>query len=247
MGHPLRYDKTNKMFAYMRIGLYWVMKGHEQSYNFCDVHQLFPNEGVSHIYHSPFSNKLFYTDPRGSIDGIKTFDRSSLYNNIYVKNDGSPIRELDLENGGEASALWMKKARTYDLWLFGPLVFLGAPYGTLLVVLEGFQPPVILTKWRKPPLGPEYEVTWPTGNSQFHPCTIYGNAFSDYPLGAEHPNKTGWRFLTFNHHLQEIGDLTAVTKDLHPVRLPDFAQSAAWKVEAYSGSATQYECYNQHG
>jgi hypothetical protein len=246
MGHPRDFDKTQKMFAYMRFGLYWVLKGHEPWHNFCDVHQIFSN-GPQIGDHSSDDIHLYYTGPKESIKGIKTYRRSSLHEKVFVQNNDGLMRELDLENGGDASAIVMKRAKTYDLWLFGPLTFLGATYGTLLVSLEGFHSPVSHTKWRKPPLEPLTDIRWPVGNSHFHPCKIYGFDYAEYPLGAERPNKQGWSEVDFDNHIQEIGSLTVSKKDLTPVPLPDFAKGAAWKVEANSGSATQDECFNQCG
>jgi hypothetical protein len=90
-------------------------------------------------------------------------------------------------------------------------------------------------------------MKWPVGNSHFHPCTIYGFEYGDYPLGAKRPHKEAWDEVSFDDHKKEIGDFAESKKDLTPLRLPDFARGAAWKVEAYSGSATQYDCFNQCG
>jgi hypothetical protein len=249
MGHPQGYDKTSKLLGYFRIGLYWVMKGHEPSYNFCDVHAVFPY--ASSLSLSWYEFKYFYTGPRASLDSMNLFpeERSRIYRKVAVQNDiRFTLTQLDVEKGGEADAFMSKGGKTYDVWLFGPLLFLGAPHGTLLVALEGYQSPVFHAKWRKPPLPPQGEIRWPVGNSAFHPCTIYGNDYADYPLGAEKPNEKGWSTWPFRHHRKEIGALVENKKDLKPVRLPDFAQGAAWRVEAYSESpTTQYECYTQHG
>jgi hypothetical protein len=246
MGKPRDLENTLKMFAYMRIGIYWVTKAHAPWYNFCDVHQVFSNSWT--VGHDASDIHLYYTGPRDPIKSIKPPSlRSKNYKHIYVNNEAYLRPELDLEKGGDASAIWMKKAKTYDLWLFGPLIFLGATYGTLMVSLEGFHQPVSITKWRKPPLEPETEIKWPVGNSHFHPCHIYGFDYDEYPLGAERPNKQGWNEVDFEDHIQEIGDLTVSKKDLTPVRLPDFARGAAWKVEAYSGASTQWEAHNQCG
>jgi hypothetical protein len=85
-------------------------------------------------------------------------------------------REVGLENdiaaGGYATIVHSRKRKSYDIWLFGPLSFLGGAYGSLIIELSGYQPRKIFSKrdsWDKITYWTEFPKSSP---GSFRHCKV---------------------------------------------------------------------------
>ena len=124
-------NKTYDWMAYIRLGLYFVTKKGERQ-NFCDVHLGgLPSEATL---------KGVFSGPQDSTNDITRLARTQAAQKRYFQ-EGKVNSDLELSNGGQAHTFWNKEFKSLDIWLFGPLLFEGVAYGSLVARLEGFQYP----------------------------------------------------------------------------------------------------------
>jgi hypothetical protein len=221
--------------AFERIGLYYVTNA--GYFNFCDIHLIW-SHGTNMVtdFDPDHYHQSYFTGPRGAVKDITSFDRRNVYKSVYNKNDNPQMSKLNLESGGFA---FVRKdqmnEKIWNAWLFGPLTFEGAPYGSLLVKIEGFKLPVMKPYvdekrrfWSKP--------IFPANNgTYFQPCTLWGSDFSEFDFYGKHK------------HDQRMGKLNTAQDEAKPIRKPDFAKRVVWRIDAFSGAVSECEAYEEHG
>ena len=250
--------------AYLRLGFYYELRDKGKWFNFCDYHRVW--SGYASARNSPLSDfKYYFTGPKDSVNGIKSWDRDRIYRSVFNQNHADQMSAMDIDMGGIGYMVGRKKRHTHDCWLFGPIRFDGVVYGTLLVEIQGFHDAIVYTRyvpvgspvppgWRESdgdegarmkgnPDKLQYRLVFSPRNAHFQPCTIYGADFTDYPLGAQIAHKKGWTPIDFLNHQDEI---YKVRESMTPLSLPRFAKGAVWRQEAASDGTTFCDATDAH-
>lgn len=213
-----------KAFDYARFGLYYLMKSNRRL-NFCDVHLQWTDGASINL------GDAYYSGSEDSMNDIQNVGRTQKDMDRYADTDRAP-ESLDLDNGGKAYLIRGKKDDTFDIWLFGPLRFQEASYGSLVVELKGLMPP--RTMHRTDPQTGQAQVwtVFPNGRDSYHACTVWGSDYLDvYPRSSQ----------------QFLPALSEYRKHVFPARLPSVANGVVWKMEAFLGKVTLTQLYAEHG
>ena len=175
-------DAKYDWFAYVRFGLYYVSRGGERT-NFCDIHfGWLPTEPIDYgVFSGPKDSTKDITRYGRTQEAIRRYDR-----------DHKVHSDLVLSGGGRAKLVQNSKRKTIDVWLFGPVLFEGVGYGSLVAELAGLELPKTAIK-RTPidektgkerdiydPKKVRYLVFYPKNYaSRYHACTLWGSTYSD--------------------------------------------------------------------
>jgi len=238
-------DNKYDWSAYIRIGLYYVTKKGERQ-NFCDIHL----GGLP----SEITLRGIFSGPKDSANTITRLTRSQAAQKRYFL-EGTVNPDLDISAGGQAKSFVNKETNTLDVWLFGPVLLEGVPYGSLVARLDGFvfpkathqnkldytQPDAVLDKQRTDPKFQRYKLIPPKGwTLSFHPCKLLG---SDYSEGTR-PQPTD----RASKNAPTLGKaLGEARHHLNPVILPQSVTKVIWKVEDVGDELTECQIYDRHG
>jgi hypothetical protein len=238
-------DNKYDWMAYIRIGLYFVTKKGERQ-NFCDIH-------LGGIPKEVTQNGIF-SGPKDSTKDITRLGRSQAAQKRYFL-EGKVNSDLDLSAGGQAKPFVNKDTKTLDVWLFGPLLLEGVPYGSLVARLEGFefpkatsqnkidytQPDDVVEKQHSDPKFQRFKLIPPKGwTLKFHPCQLLGGDYSEgsSPQPTDRASKSA----------PSLGKaLGAARHRLSPAILPSNVTKVIWKVEDVADELTVCEIYERHG
>ena len=238
-------DKRYDWYAYIRIGLYFVTKPGERQ-NFCDIHL----GGIP----SEITLNGIFSGPTDSANTITRLTRSQAAQKHYFL-EGTVNSDLDISAGGQAKPFVNKDTNSLDVWLLGPLLLEGAPYGSLVARLEGFvfpkatsqnkvdytQPEDVIEKQRTDPKFQRYKLIPPRGwTLSVHPCKLFG---SDYSEGTS-PQPTDRASKSRPTLGKAIG---AARHRLGPAILPQNVTKVIWKVEDAADELTECQIYDRHG
>jgi hypothetical protein len=244
-----RCDK-DRSYAYERLGLYYVTGG--KNVPFLD---LYLNFYVSPYWHAPTKQlDAYYTTPGRAIKDldIEVITRKKLRKQVFEDN-AAPLSSLYIENGGEALFVKNKKADVTDCWIFGPLLFQGKEYGSIVAELQNFKWPIVHQRVR-PGQKHDYTdspenvrnriettVTFPTMHgTQFETCILWG---SNWKLGRWGYKQNGIN-MTEDEFLMNLKDYRAEAVRVTPA--PP-VKGVAWRLDAKSANATECELYEEHG
>ncbi|MCP5159240.1 MAG: hypothetical protein H6975_07425 [Gammaproteobacteria bacterium] len=237
-------DKRYDWFAYMRIGLYYFTR-HGESINFCDIH-------LGGVPPELISKSGVYSGPKDSPNQIKRFERKQSEKDRYIYQN-IVHSDLELTTGGVAQPIVINKAKKMmDIWLFGPLLFEGAPYGSLIVELTGLDLPEsrhrfspVDEKTGKPrkttdPKYNRFEVIFPKSyGSRYRPCTLWGSSYSDgrYPTQPKMSEEPLF--------LMDALEYARLLK--HHVVLPKNVTKVMWRIEDFAGELTVCQLMERKG
>jgi len=143
----------------------------------------------------------------------------------------------DIAMGGFAAMLHSRKRQSWDIWLFGPLLFLGMPVGSLVFELSHYSGRTVFMKRMK-----NSDVKWwaefghvPAG---FNRCKVlHTNWF---------PQVGGKRDPAERMHMTELKALRASPTALVPVPLLPYVR-AEWRVLSRIIGQTVGQVYEQEG
>jgi hypothetical protein len=248
--------------AYLRIGLYYEMRTGGRT-NFCDVHFGWtPTNGI---------HNGAYSGPNDSVNHITRYERSQDAVNRYQANRDIHS-DLALSAGGRAKLVYSHKRKAPDVWLFGPVLHEGVPYGSLVAELEGWQAPKEGHKFTNeidPKTGKERELSDPKSQrflvafpknygKQFRPCKLWGSSYSEgyRPKALFHDRiirhyGASIRVTEYEPKPAKLPELmealTSAGPQLWRAFLPKDATRVMWKIEDFAGDQTQCQVYDRHG
>ena len=144
------------------LGFYLVSKDGEHT-PICDIRSFGASLGDWHNF--------MYTGPgQKSLTAVKnkrTVKDGALFQFKHVVADRN-----DIANGGLAKMIHSKKRKSYDIWLFGPLLFQGTPYGSIVFEIFGYSDRTVYSRRLK-----NGDMEWsakfndiPAG---FHRCKVF--------------------------------------------------------------------------
>jgi len=231
-------DKRYDWNAYLRIGLYYVQKkgGH---YNVCDIH-------LGGVPGELFMQGI-YSGPKDSSRDIRKLDRTADEIFRYDHGNGAGVSSLlEIQEGGRAQPVYDDKGKVRDIWLFGPLLFAGAPYGSLVVELVGLEMPTHKTEWhgidkktgkklaKGDPQRMRYKIKFPKSYGlKYMPAKIWGSTYS----GGRHPKG-----------LKPVVDVLKNERpNVQPAILTSGMTRVEWRVEDFAGELTGCELYDRKG
>ncbi len=257
-------------FAYIRFGLYFVMRDSSRK-NFCDVHLgWLPTEKI---------DRGIYSGPKDKVNEITRYNRSDEAVTRY-ENKQQVHSDLDITAGGAAKIVYSKDHKATDIWLFGPLLLNKVPFGSLVAELEGFVTPK--TQYKETPIDEKtgakrksgdpkarrYLAIFPRDYGQrYHPCKLWGSSYAegmqpraprDENIDWDHATGTEFHWKD-NRAPGEPGHtppprapdlvdaLTKARASLQAVSLPDGATRVEWKIEDYSSELTECQLYDRGG
>ncbi len=238
-------DNKYDWSAYIRIGLYYVTKKGERR-NFCDVHLGgMPNE---------VTIKGIFSGPQDSANDISRLTRSQAAQKRYFL-EGTVNPDLELTAGGQARTFVNSELKTLDVWLFGPLLFEGVAYGSLVARLEGFVfpkstwqskidyslPDKEMEKQHSDPKFQRFKLIAPkTWGLKFLPCKLFGSDYSEgtSPLPTDRASKSPPTLAKAVGHARH---------NLQPAFLPKDVMKAVWKIEDFADELTECQIYERHG
>jgi hypothetical protein len=236
--------------------------------NFCDVH-------FGWVPGDPIDRGV-YSGPKEAVNEITRYARS--HEAIARYRDKGEVRsDLALTAGGIATLVHSHKRKTFDVWMFGPLLFEGAAYGSLVAELTGlelgkhghkFTPIDEKTGKEREKSDPKYQrflVKFPKDYSlHYHPCKLWGSTYAD----GNHPSKwidvnviyDGGSTVHFKDDhapgekdyvppgYQSLVDaLREARTSLTPAFLPKNAVKVVWKIEDYASDQTVCQIYSRKG
>jgi hypothetical protein len=261
-------DKKYDWQAYMRIGLYYVMRDGSRT-NFCDVHVgWLPGEGI---------NRGVYSGPKDKANQITRYARSKEAIERF-KDNGEVRADLALQSGGIVRLLYSRTRKTMNIWMFGPLVSEGVAYGSLVAELSGFEfakhghkftPINRKTGKERETSDPKYQryiVQFPASYGKyFLPCKLWGSSYSE---GLE-PWAPGYQNVIYDggstvHYKDDHAPgekdyvkpgpapplkdaLREARQSLNSAFLPKGAVKVVWKVEDFAGDQTECQVYDRSG
>jgi hypothetical protein len=238
-------DNKYDWMAYIRIGLYYVTKKGERQ-NFCDIHL----GGIP----SEITQRGIFSGPKDSANQITRMGRSKAAQERYFL-DGKVNSDLELSAGGVVRPLVNRDEKSLDVWLFGPLLFEGVAYGSLVARLVGFefpkatyqnkidftQPDDVVDKQRSDPEFQRFKLIPPKGwTLKFFPCVLLGGDYSEgtSPQPMDRSVKSA----------PSLGKaLGAARHRLQAAFLPQNVSKVVWKVEDVADELTECEMYERHG
>jgi hypothetical protein len=212
------------MMASERLGLYLVSVKGERT-PFCDVHSY--GALLDRAWH-----EVFYTGPGKKAETAIKHRRSAGEIAAY-ENHHEVALENDIAAGGRALFMHSRKRNSYDVWLFGPLSFLDAAYGSLIVELSGYATRKIFTKIDK--------------NSR---QMTYWTEFPKAPMGHFNRCKllqTGFHLQANSREAPDAPDLKENRERAQPAILKKPFVRVEWKVESAIAAQTDCALYEQEG
>jgi hypothetical protein len=255
-------DNKYDWFAYIRIGLYYVMCTGQQT-NFCDIHfGWLPGEAI---------DLGAYSGPKEAVNEITRYDRSRDAVARYRDNPWNVHSDLELSAGGRAKMVYSRKRKTPDVWLFGPLLSEGVPYGSLVAELDGFEFGKSGHKFtdidkktgkelaHSDPKSQRFIEVFPKNYGvHFHPCKLFGSSY------AEGLRPTA---LFHDHFIRHFGATIRVTDyESNPAKAPELKEAltsarsqlwqaflpkdvtrVVWKIEAFASDRTVCQLYAGNG
>jgi hypothetical protein len=205
------------------LGFYLVSKDGEHV-PICDIHSLGPS-----TINEPWRNVLYTGPGQKSVTATKhkrTAKDDALFDFKHVVADRN-----DIANGGFATIFHSKRRKSYDIWLFGPLLFQGTSYGSIVFEIFGYSDRTVFSKREK-----NWDMTYwaefgevPAG---FHRCKVFQTNY--FPQAGD----TNMRDLTALRAVRANG-LAVVP--LHPYL------RAEWTVLSRNLSQTECQIYDQEG
>ena len=245
-------DKRYDWYAYVRIGIYFVLKN-SQRYNLCDVH-------IGEVPGELFT-KGIYSGPKDSVRDIRRLGRTAQeiqkYDDDFIHTPPGQVGVgvssfLDVREGGVAQPVFRRGTKKLDIWLFGPVQFSGQPYGSLVVELDGFEMPTHKTelhpidkktgKPREPgdPQRSRFKIKFPKSYGfKYFPAKIWGSSYSD----GRNPRPMNMSITPL--HLLDV--LDGARPECWPAVLHPNVARVEWKVEEFAGELTECELYDRKG
>lgn len=261
-------DAKYDWYAYIRIGLYFVMRTGQRT-NFCDVHLPFlPTEPLDLGY---------FSGPTDAMNDITRLARSQEASKRF-RVEHKVNSDLTLTNGGVAKLVHSKKRNSMDVWLFGPLLFSDLPYGALVAELKELtlgrsghkftpvDPATGQERDASDPKGQRYLINFPKNYGlHYHPCHLLGSKYAD----GLHPSAPGRDYIIQDGgstvHWEDghgpgekdyvppgpapdlIDALRTARQDLSAAVLPRDAVRVEWKIEDFAGDQTVCQIYQRSG
>jgi len=99
-------------------------------------------------YTGPGKNALSALEHKRTRDDDQRFDSANIVD-AEIPIPTTTYESNDTKRGGFAALFHSRKRRSFDVWLFGPLLFLGKPYGSLVIELAHYAERTIFTKRNK--------------------------------------------------------------------------------------------------
>jgi len=122
------------------LGFYLVSAKGERT-AICEVHSrggaLDTSPWHNVVYTGPGKNSLSAVEHRRTRRDGELFD-SANYVDPEIPIPTTSYESNDIKRGGIARILHSRKRRSFDVWLFGPLLFLYKPYGSLVIELDHY-------------------------------------------------------------------------------------------------------------
>lgn len=229
-------DNKLKAFASERIGLYFKMRD-GKTVNFCDIHMMW-TDGTDTIH------EIYYSGPMKTLlDGSGNSERTEAEKRIYEKH-GEVGLENDIEEGGRALFIHSEKRKSFDFWLLGPISFQDKGYGSLIVELEGFFLPNILTKhFKKPKMVSYFSVPQSSFSWTHFPKHYVGKSGKCNILASNFYEKNKFRYGRDVY----TEELSKKRPTAWAVDMPADVKGIVWKIEAASGQQTECSIYKSHG
>jgi hypothetical protein len=206
-----------------RLGFYLVSRNGEHT-PLCDVVSYGPY--LDRIWHN-----ILYTGPsQKSITAIR-HKRTPGEVTAYEEHHEVGL-ENDIAVGGYAMFLHSRKRKSFDIWLLGPLSFLGRSYGSLIIELSGYESRKIFSK-RDSRDNMTYWTEFPKRMSgHFHHCKLLQSGFH---LKAGAPD-----------HSIDIETLKQQRMFAPPVHIKPFVR-VDWRVVSQIAAQTDCALYEQEG
>jgi hypothetical protein len=174
-------------------------------------------------------HNIVYTGPgQKSASALKhkrTADDDALFD---FKN--AVLEENDIAKGGIAAIFHSRKRQSFDIWLFGPLLFLDRPFGSLVFELSHYSGRTVFMKRTK-----DQHVEWSA-------------KFGDVPAGFNRCKvlQTTYFPQAGDRHPRDLTNLTAARASVAPVSLHPYVR-AEWTVLSRIIGQTDCQVYDQEG
>jgi hypothetical protein len=245
-------DKRYDWYAYVRIGIYFVLKN-GQRYNLCDVH-------IGEVPGELFT-KGVYSGPKDGVRDVRRLGRTAQeiqkYDDEFIhtppgKESYGVHSTLDVREGGWAQPVLSPNRKKLDIWLFGPVQFSGSAYGSLVIELNGFEMPTHKTelhpidkKTGQPrelgdPQRSRFKIKFPRSYGlKYLPAKIWGSSYSD----GRNPRPTNMSITP----LPLLDALDGARSECWPAVLNPLVARVEWKVEEHAGELTECELYERKG
>jgi len=138
------------------LGFYLVSAKGEHT-AICELHSRGASlDGPWHniLYTGPGKNSLSALEHKRTRDDDERFE-SANFVDPEIPIPTTTYESNDVKRGGFAALLHSRKRRSFDVWLFGPLLFLGKPYGSLVIELAHYAERTVFMKRNK-----DWSVKW---------------------------------------------------------------------------------------
>jgi hypothetical protein len=219
--HHRQHKCSPPLLASECLGLYLVTARGERI-PFCDVHTYgaIGNQDWHIVYSEPGKNARTGLDHRRSADDIAAYEKT-----------GKSTLENDVGRGGRGLFMHSSKRKSFDIWLLGPLMFLGVSYGSLIVELSGYATRKIFTKSDSKS---QKLIVWTEfpreSGADFSPCKLL---------------QTGFHLQADSYYGQvDVEELKRARETARPAILKNH-QHVQWKRLSANAAQTDCELYEQ--
>lgn len=201
---------------------FYVVSGKGEHIPVCDIRSY--GGALSGEWHN-----IVYTGPGKKSAAAARHRRTALDGEIFDLKH-TVIDDNDIANGGFAAMIHSRKRQSWDVWLFGPLLFLDKPFGSLVFELAHYSGRTVFAKTLK-----NHDVKWwakfGTVPAGFNRCKVLQTSY--FPQPGEIGN--------------DMEALRAVrASGLAPVPLHPYVR-AEWTVLSRTIGQTDCQVYEQEG